>query len=107
MLAAHEGPDGDALGSLVGMQGLLTALGKDSVMFIAPDDLPLPNEYRIFELDDLIEAPPADPSGPWCSSTAATSIVTRRGSADDGRDLLNVDHHHGQHPLRDADYVVP
>ena len=30
VLAAHEGPDGDALGSLVGMQGLLTALGKDS-----------------------------------------------------------------------------
>ena len=42
VLAAHEGPDGDALGSLVGMQGLLTALGKDSQMFIAPEDLPLP-----------------------------------------------------------------
>ena len=30
VLAAHERPDGDALGSLVGMQGLLSALGKDS-----------------------------------------------------------------------------
>ena len=35
MLAAHENPDGDALGSLVAMQGLLSALGKDSPMFIA------------------------------------------------------------------------
>ena len=60
MLAAHENPDGDALGSLVGMQGLLSALGKDSVMFIAPDDLPLPHEYRFFPLDGLIQAPPAD-----------------------------------------------
>ena len=37
VLAAHESPDGDALGSLVGMHGLLTALGKDSAMFIAPE----------------------------------------------------------------------
>ena len=60
VLAAHESPDGDALGSLVGMQGLLTALGKDSQMFIAPDDLPLPYEYRFFTLDGLIQSPPQD-----------------------------------------------
>ena len=38
MLATHENPDGDALGSLVAMQGLLKALGKDTVMFISPED---------------------------------------------------------------------
>ena len=37
VLATHEHPDGDALGSLVAMQGLLSALGKDSEMFIAPE----------------------------------------------------------------------
>ncbi len=46
VLATHEHPDGDALGSLVAMQGLLSALGKDSVMFISPAELPLPREYR-------------------------------------------------------------
>ena len=50
-LATHEHPDGDALGSLVAMQGLLSALGKDSVMFISPAELPLPQEYRFFSLD--------------------------------------------------------
>src|SRR6266851_3210282 len=45
VLATHENPDGDALGSLVGMHGLLSALGKSSAMFIAPYDLPLPDEY--------------------------------------------------------------
>ena len=40
VLAAHENPDGDALGSLVAMQGLLSALGKDSEMFIAPAEFP-------------------------------------------------------------------
>jgi len=60
VLAAHENPDGDALGSLVAMQGLLSALGKDSAMFISPADLPLPREYRFFSLDGLITLPPAD-----------------------------------------------
>ncbi len=41
-LATHEHPDGDALGSLVAMQELLQSLGKDSVMYVSPDDLPLP-----------------------------------------------------------------
>ena len=80
VLAAHERPDGDALGSLVGMQGLLSALGKDSMMFIAPDDLPLP--LRV----PLLRARRFDPRGPGgrrrsapsCSWTAATSTATRR-----------------------------
>ena len=41
VLASHEGPDGDALGSLVGMHGLLTGLGKDTVVFIAPGPGPV------------------------------------------------------------------
>jgi phosphoesterase RecJ-like protein len=60
VLAAHENPDGDALGSLIGMHELLSAIGKESVMFIAADDLPLPPEYRMFDLRSAIQAPPAD-----------------------------------------------
>ena len=37
ILVTHENPDGDALGSLVGMHNLLRALGKDSVMFMSAD----------------------------------------------------------------------
>ena len=58
-LATHEHPDGDALGSLVAMQELLSALGKDSVMYVSPDDLPLPSEYEVFVLDAAIHAPPS------------------------------------------------
>ena len=35
LLATHENPDGDALGSLIAMQGVLRALGKDSAMFLS------------------------------------------------------------------------
>ncbi len=51
VLATHENMDGDAIGSLVAMQGLLTALRKDSLMFIPAGELPLPLEYRCFDLE--------------------------------------------------------
>ena len=60
VLATHEHPDGDALGSLVAMQELLKGLGKDSLMFVAPDDLPLPSEYSVFLLAGAIHEPPPD-----------------------------------------------
>ena len=60
LLVTHEHPDGDALGSLIAMQALLRALRKDSVMVIAPDDFPLPNEYRFLSLDGLVTGPPSD-----------------------------------------------
>jgi len=95
VLAAHENPDGDALGSLVAMQGVLTALGKDSAMFISPGDLPLPREYRFFALDGLITSPPTD-------IARRTVIFLDCGNIDrnsasvlrEGAHLLNIDHHH-------------
>jgi bifunctional oligoribonuclease and PAP phosphatase NrnA len=108
VLAAHERPDGDALGSLVGMQGLLSALGKDSAMFIAPEDLPLPLEYRFFALDGLIQAPPADVAERTvvfldCGNIDRNSASVLHG----GRHLLNIDHHHDNTRFGTLDHVVP
>ncbi|MGH2943076.1 MAG: DHH family phosphoesterase, partial [Solirubrobacteraceae bacterium] len=60
VLVTHENPDGDALGSLVAMQGVMRALGKDSVMFIARDEFPLPYEYAFFQFDGLVSELPED-----------------------------------------------
>src|SRR5437588_8229160 len=60
VVISHEHPDGDALGSLVAMQEILTVLGKDSLMFIDPRDFPLPTEYAFLPLNGLIDSPPAD-----------------------------------------------
>ena len=75
----HENLDGDALGSLVAMQGLLRAIGKDSVMVIAPEEFPLPPEYRFFALDGLLHraSRATSTSAPRSSSTAGTSTATR------------------------------
>jgi phosphoesterase RecJ-like protein len=107
VLAAHERPDGDALGSLVGMQGLLSALGKDSMMFIAPDDLPLPLEYRFFALDGLIQAPPADVSERTVVFLDCGNIDRNSASVlHDGKHLLNIDHHHDNTRFGTLDHVV-
>jgi phosphoesterase RecJ-like protein len=108
VLAAHENPDGDALGSLVAMQGMLSALGKDSAMFISPNDLPLPREYRYFALDGLIQSPPAD-------IAERTVIFLDCGNIDrnsasvlrDGACLLNIDHHHDNTRFGTLNLVVP
>jgi phosphoesterase RecJ-like protein len=107
VLATHESVDGDALGSLVGMQGLLSALGKDSLMFMAPSELPLPEEYRWFELDHLIEVAPPDIAERTVVFLDCGNID--RNSAEvlrDGAHLLNVDHHHDNTRFGTLDYVV-
>jgi len=108
VLATHENPDGDALGSLVGMQGLLEALGKDSEMFIAAADLPVPSEYRVFPLDRLIQTPPPDVAERTvvfldCGNIDRNSACVLR----DGRHLLNIDHHHDNTDFGTINYVVP
>ena len=60
LLATHENPDGDALGSLTGMQLVLSALGKDALAYMAAGEFPLPYEYRFIEVDNLVTEPPAD-----------------------------------------------
>ncbi len=108
VLAAHENPDGDALGSLVAMQGLLSTLGKDTAMFIGPADLPLPNEYRMFSLEGMIQHAPPD-------IAERTVVFLDCGNIDrnsagvlrDGRHLLNIDHHHDNTRFGTIDYIVP
>ena len=108
VLATHENMDGDALGSLVAVHGLLTALGKDAPMFIAPSDFPLPHEYRFFQLDHVIQTAPADIAQRTvvfldCGNIDRNSAQVLR----DGAHLLNIDHHHDNTHFGTIDYVVP
>ncbi len=108
VLATHENPDGDALGSLVATQALLTALGKDSVMFISPAELPLPREYRFFELDGLIREPPADIAERTVVFLDCGNIDRNSASVlRDGAHLLNIDHHHDNTLFGTVNHVVP
>jgi phosphoesterase RecJ-like protein len=107
LIVTHEHPDGDALGSLIAMQALLHALGKDSVMVISPDDFPLPHEYSFLSLDGLATAPPAD-------LPLRTVMFLDCGNLDrnplaalhEARTLVNIDHHHDNTRFGTVNYVV-
>ncbi len=108
VLATHENPDGDALGSLVAMQGVMRALGKDSVMFVGASDLPLPREYRMLPLEGLIQQAPADVAERTVVFLDCGNIDRNSASVlRDGRHLLNIDHHHDNTRFGTVNLVVP
>jgi bifunctional oligoribonuclease and PAP phosphatase NrnA len=110
IVVTHEHPDGDALGSLVAAQQLLTALGKDCLMFIAEGEFPLPYEYRFLQLNGLVTASPADLDERTvvfldCGNVERNPAaeVLHHGS---GR-TLNIDHHHDNTRFADVNHVDP
>jgi len=107
ILTAHEGPDGDALGSLLGMHNLLTQLGKDSLMFMAAKEFPLPIEYRFLPLEEVFHEPPADMAD-------RTVVFLDCGNIDrmpvdfltnGGNFVINIDHHHDNTRFGDVNLV--
>jgi phosphoesterase RecJ-like protein len=109
LVVTHENPDGDALGSLIAMQEILTALGEDSVMFIDAAEFPLPHEYRFLPLPGLVTTPPDD-LGQRTSLYLDCGNLDRaagRAQAQPGSRIVNIDHHHDNTRFGAINHVVP
>ena len=107
LLTTHEGPDGDALGSMLAMHHILKGLGKDSVMFLAAKEFPLPVEYRFLPLEEVFHEPPAD-------LVDRVVVFLDCGNIDrmpvdwlrrEETRILNVDHHHDNTRFGDVNVV--
>jgi phosphoesterase RecJ-like protein len=108
VVTTHENPDGDALGSILGMSLALEQLGKDAVMYLF-GTVPLPHEYGFMELDRIRRTPPDD---------AAERVVLALDCANERRlgpdpELLeeaplvvDIDHHHDNSRFGDVNLVV-
>jgi phosphoesterase RecJ-like protein len=96
LLTTHENPDGDALGSLLGLHEILGQLGKDSVMYLAAKEFPLPVEYRFLPLAEVFHEPPADLADRTLVFLDCGNIDrTPEGFLRDGSaHVVNIDHHH-------------
>jgi bifunctional oligoribonuclease and PAP phosphatase NrnA len=108
-LTTHENPDGDALGSLRAMQLVLSALGKDVVMYMGAQEFPLPHEYRHMLFDDVLHEPPPDLDERLvifldCGNMDRMPVEFLK---DDGVRLVNIDHHHDNTRFGDVNLVVP
>jgi bifunctional oligoribonuclease and PAP phosphatase NrnA len=108
LLTTHENPDGDALGSLVAMNEILRALGKDTAMFMSAEELPLPYEYRDLPLGGMLHALPED-------ADERTIVFLDCGNIDrmpvsflrrDDAHIVNIDHHHDNTRFGTANLVV-
>jgi phosphoesterase RecJ-like protein len=107
LLTAHEGPDGDALGSLLGLHKVLTQLGKDSVMFMAAKEFPLPIEYRFLPLEEVFHEPPADMADRTVVFLDCGNIdrMPVEWLTDGGNAVINIDHHHDNTRFGDLNLV--
>jgi phosphoesterase RecJ-like protein len=108
LLTTHEHPDGDALGSLAAMQGVMCALGKDAFSFLSADEFPLPYEYRFLELPQLVTSVPEDVGDRTVVFLDCGNIDRNpAGALKLGGRILNIDHHHDNTRFGTVDHVVP
>ena len=112
IVVTHEHPDGDALGSLVAMHQVLTAIGQDDCVFIAEGDLPLPDEYRFLPLERMISEAPADLDQRTvifldCGNIERNPGAERLRPSGGWGHILNIDHHHDNTRFGGVNYVDP
>jgi phosphoesterase RecJ-like protein len=109
IVVSHEHVDGDALGSLIAMQQILVALGKDSVMYIDANEFPLPHEYRFFSLTGLVSVPPEDLGERVFVFLDCGNLERNAAEAlrQPGAHILNIDHHHDNTRFGTVNLVVP
>ena len=107
VVTTHENPDGDALGSLLGMKLALDALGKESAMYLAGEQ-PLPIEYRFMTLDGLVRGSAAELAArPVIAVDAANE--KRLGDPallEAAPFAIDIDHHHDNSRFGQANLVV-
>ncbi len=88
--------------------GVLTALGKDSTMFVCADEFPLPYEYRWFDLSGVVSTVPADIEERTivfldCGNIDRNPVEAFRSPA---ATILNIDHHHDNTRFGTVNLVV-
>jgi phosphoesterase RecJ-like protein len=96
LVATHENPDGDALGSAIGITLALRAMGKQADPYLW-GDRPLPREYAFMGLDGILRELPAD-YGERALLAVDCAKADRLGEdpriLEEPTTIVNVDHHH-------------
>jgi len=95
-IVTHENPDGDALGSMLGITRGLRGLGKDVVMYLS-GDAPLPGEYSFLDLADLTRTLPDDLEQRVLVAVDCASerrIGPEPVALERAEEVVNIDHHH-------------
>jgi phosphoesterase RecJ-like protein len=98
LIATHENPDGDAIGSMAAAAKALRGLGKDVRMYLHADS-PIPHEYGFLDLTGLERTiDPASVEG-WTLLALDCGNERRIGPGWEGvfehaELVIDIDHHH-------------
>ena len=109
VVVGHENPDGDALGSMLGLTLGLRSLGKDTVMYLA-GTAPLPAEYRFLVLDDLRRDIPDDIGERVLLAVDCANerrISEDRSAVERAAMVVDIDHHHDNSRFGEVNLIVP
>src|SRR5690349_21517283 len=96
LVVAHENPDGDALGSMLGLTLGLRELGKDALMYLA-GTAPLPAEYKFLALHELRRDVPPDVGERVLLAVDCANerrISEERSAIEGAAIVIDIDHHH-------------
>ena len=108
VVAAHENPDGDALGSMLGTALGLEALGKDVVMYLS-GAAPTPGEYSFLDLSELHRELPDDLAERVLIAVDCANerrIGPESTPIDGAKLVVNVDHHHDNSAFGAVNLIV-
>jgi bifunctional oligoribonuclease and PAP phosphatase NrnA len=108
LVVAHENPDGDALGSMLGLTLALRELGKDAVMYLA-GRAPLPAEYKFLALDELRRDVPPDISERVLLAVDCANerrISEERSAVEGAAMVIDIDHHHDNSRFGEVNLIV-
>ncbi len=97
VLACHQGPDGDALGSMLALQLALKKTGRDAVASWGSEPFTGPRHYAFLPGLDGLSPPEKVPAGPELMVTFDCGSFERLGTLEPNaraaQTLVVVDHH--------------
>ena len=109
LIATHENPDGDAIGSMTAAAGGLRQLGKEVRMYLEPAST-IPHEVSFLDTEGLErDTDPADVAG-WTLLVVDCGNERRLGELHEALrasagTVVDVDHHHDNSRFGDVNVV--
>jgi phosphoesterase RecJ-like protein len=109
LIASHENPDGDAIGSMSAAAQALRGAGKQVRLYLHADS-PLPREYGFLDMDGLERAIAPGSTEGWTLLALDCGNESRLGPDHEQlragfAQVIDVDHHHDNSRFGDINYV--
>ncbi len=110
VVTAHHNPDGDAIGSMLGLARALRAAGQD-VVLAHPDPEPVPSDlaFLVDPGERILPAPPDDLGERVLVAVdcASEHRLWHEPVHEGARLVVNIDHHHDNTRFGDLNLVEP